>query len=483
MSTQFGNIKPSHWWGLGFAVSIYLAFFLYYYPCTHGIDDEVGFINQALVWSKGSTSIEGAGLSVFRDTMEHNGKHIFWRNPGRSIVILPFILIGGIQSVFLSGALIHILLTIVTGLILARLAISPLYAVLVLCHPTLALYSRTVMGDAPAALCIMLAVLALLYTRHPGKWIGFAIACAAVSRYQLGILLPIVSLVLWKDRNLERPKREAVACLIAGGVIGGLIVAYNLWLYGHPVGLVRVYSFDISFVPGNTAFYLTSFLLIWPGMLLLVACDSSRIRWYSWSLSLPVFLLLLPYYYYDKGTSFAQTLILGQRLLQPIIPLLTISYVFVLVKKLWPKLQAYVPERLPAAAAVATCLVLLLAQLFMFHQHQNRLLQYKTAREWVSTQIPANSLIISNNNLFKLLAVPAPGIPNYRLQESDFFGYQFDYSKLIEAEKKPWYLAYFSKNGSNEIPAYIRDYQAKYQLVRIDSGAQGVILYKSLNAS
>jgi len=38
------------------------ALFAAYYPPLAGIEDEIGFLNQALVWSRGAISAEGAGL-------------------------------------------------------------------------------------------------------------------------------------------------------------------------------------------------------------------------------------------------------------------------------------------------------------------------------------------------------------------------------------------------------------------------------------
>src|SRR5437773_2609786 len=98
--------------------TVYLVLFCHYYPCTHSIEDEVGFINQAIVWSRGAISAEGAGFDHLDDFIESGGRHVGWRNPGRSLLILPFLTLGGLSAIFLSGAVIHLLVTLTTALTL-----------------------------------------------------------------------------------------------------------------------------------------------------------------------------------------------------------------------------------------------------------------------------------------------------------------------------------------------------------------------------
>ena len=63
----------------------YIALFLTYYPPLAGIEDEVGFINQTLVWSRGAVSAEGAGYTDLADFGLIKGRHVAMRHPGRSL--------------------------------------------------------------------------------------------------------------------------------------------------------------------------------------------------------------------------------------------------------------------------------------------------------------------------------------------------------------------------------------------------------------
>lgn len=479
-----GNKKIGHWVWLLIAILFYLCLFSYYYPCLAGIQDEIGFINQAIIWSKGSVTVEGAGFNHLEDEVEAKGRHVFWRNPGRSLLILPFLLFAGQQSIFISGAIIHILLTLATALILVKLEISPLYAILVLCHPTLAIYSRTIMGDTLAGLCIMCALVVLLSFKRPGKWVGLALGCAALARYQMGLLLPIMSLLMLRDKHLNHALREAIHCFAVGSGIGLIIAIYNQWQYGNVIGwlytnvLTKQGYFDLSFILYNMAFYLIALLLIWPGMLLIVLFDSSRLQKYLHFLSFLILILLFPYYYRDTGVSFIQNIVLGQRLLQPVLPLFILSYIFVLDKKLFHTLSVTFSSKAQKLVIAGILIPLILSQVFLFQKHQAHLLKYKAMREWLSAQMPADSLVIAQGGLSKLFGVPGPDIPTYRWRHGDYVGTPLNYSATIQAEKKTWFLASLPKFGVGDVPTYFQDYLSKYKLVRVDNNDLGIILFK-----
>jgi len=140
----------------------YLALFAAFYPPIAGIEDEQGFVNQAIFWYHGGLSAEAAGLPVtLGDLVEVDGRHLPARHPGRSLVALPFYAVGGYAGVFASGAFLHVVLTLLAAATFRRLGISPWWALGVLFHPTLLIYSRTVMGDASAGLGLLVSVWAL----------------------------------------------------------------------------------------------------------------------------------------------------------------------------------------------------------------------------------------------------------------------------------------------------------------------------------
>src|SRR5947207_1081066 len=88
------------WAALAALMLAYAGLFVAYYPPLPGIEDEVGFVNQALVWSRGAISAEGAGLPGLADFTPVAGRHVAARHPGRSLAALPFLMIGGVRATF-----------------------------------------------------------------------------------------------------------------------------------------------------------------------------------------------------------------------------------------------------------------------------------------------------------------------------------------------------------------------------------------------
>src|SRR3954452_1485950 len=86
------------WAALAALMLAYAGLFAAYYPPLPGIEDEVGFVNQALVWSRGAISAEGAGLPPgLTDFTPVAGRHVAARHPGRSLAALPFLMAGGVR--------------------------------------------------------------------------------------------------------------------------------------------------------------------------------------------------------------------------------------------------------------------------------------------------------------------------------------------------------------------------------------------------
>jgi hypothetical protein len=474
-----GRSLAAHWMLLAGMVAVYLALFFYYYPATHGIEDEVGFINQAIVWSHGAVSAESAGFDQLSDFIECKGRHVCWRNPGRSLLILPLLMFGGLRAIFVSGAVIHLLLTLTTALTFAKLGRSPLWAALVLCHPTLALYSRTIMGDEPAALGLSCALLAFVATNRPGVLAGIAIGVAAVMRYQAGVVLPFFALAILAAPHVNQRGRQALYCLIAGGAFAAALMVYNLVLYGNPTGLVGQGSFSLAYLPKNLAFYVLSLSVIWPLMILAPAFDRSRARYAVLAITVPLLLLTSCWYFQDRHSSWAFTLVLVARLIIPVIPPLVVSYAGCLEEIL---LDRWLPTRarsLVAPVAVGCCAALLLVLAVLFRSHDAHLRILQSARDELAQAVPAHSLVIGNSTLSKLFAVPSDALPHYRWQDYDYQGTALDQSEAIRAEQRTWYLALLPKSPGSELPDRLRDYVSRYHMTRVSTEHSALILYRA----
>lgn len=406
---------------LAAAMAAYLLCFALWLPPTHGVEDEAGFLNQALVWSKGAVSAEGAGFETLPDFIPVKGRHVAWRNPGRSLFAMPFVAAGAREGVFWSGAAIHLATAGAAALLLFRMGLSPLWAALVLGHPTLAIYSRTVMGDEAAGLFLTLAAAAALSPRNPGFKTGLFIGLAALMRYQAGAVLPFAALAFALGAN-ERNRREALACLAAGGATGAAILAYNLTLLDHPLGYTGQGAFGLDFLPRNLAFYPLALMLLWPCMALGPFFDRAPGAGVRLAAALPLPAMFLFYYYYDKGPDLPRTLVLGQRLIQPALPVLAAAYASALERAAagGPALLRH-PRLRPAAAAGLFFLALAVPPP-LFRAHQAHLRELAAARDEMVRLVPAGSSVITcGSGLRKLFAVPWPGLPAYQWVVIDAF--------------------------------------------------------------
>jgi hypothetical protein len=455
----------THWLILGALIAGYFVLFFFYYPRSAGIEDEVDFLNQAIVLSHGAFSAEGAGFKEVGFFIERQGRHVSWRNPGRALLTVPFLWLGGIAFAFFSGALIHALLVVASGLVLNGLGRSPVWAALILYHPTFSLYSRTLMADEPAALCLMLALAASLLLSRPGIWVGLALGAAIVFRYHAAVVLVPFSVAFY----LSGGKREAARCLLAAGGILGPLIAYNLYLLGNPFGPTFQGSFSLAYVKENLSFYAPSLCLIWPLMLLSPLFAPRRIRNECCAICWPLFLVVLFYFWRDRGATFAESLVLGQRLLQPALPFWIIAYAATIGGVLAKLAKPFLSRALVVPTILAG-ISLFTLQLVIFRQHDRHLLALSEVREELIQKIPPGSTVLANRNLSKLFLVALSPEPRFHWVECEDL-------QLPYLQESPRYLAILEKHPSGSISQEVERLAGRLGMTRVATQNPRLLLY------
>jgi hypothetical protein len=458
----------------------YSALFLLDYPPLAGIEDEVGFINQALVWSRGAISAEGAGYTDLGDFVELGGRHVSRRHPGRSLLVLPFVLAGGVRAVFASGLVLHLGMTATGAALLVRLGKSPLWASLLLFHPTLAVYSRTVMADEAAGTGLLVAA---WFTTVPGVagtiGAGLAVGLGAVTRYHVGLALPFFVAAIARDRDRPRRGRDGLLCLLAGSLVGLLIVFYNVSVYGtmlDPFGSLGYYS--PTFLLPHALFYATALMVIWPGMLLAPLFDRTRLRWFVRGVCCLYLTPLLFYYFHDVGSSWRETIVVGQRLLQVALPLWVVSYAVVLDDWVVTPLGRLLGDRRLAALVAVSCVGLVAADGWIFHRHQEHLNRLLAARAATMAAIPDGSLVVDAGALRKLFGVPVD-MPRYRWHGLGSLSADqtADHAGLIAQERSPWFLAILSKSVGQPLPDAAQTLIDHYSMSPVPTRVPGLAIY------
>jgi hypothetical protein len=471
---------------------VYAGIYAWFYPPISGIEDEIGFVNQALVWSRGAISSEGAGFAEVTDfglpgARPHlvdfvavGDRHYPGRHPGRSLLLLPFLLAGGIRAGFVSGLLIHLATTLIAARLLVRLGRSPVGAALVLFHPTLALYTRTIMGDEAAGGFLLLAALkAMVPGRRGAIGAGLAVGFAALMRYHAGLALPVVAASIALDSARDRRRGDGLACLVAGGFFGLLLVVYNVTLYHavlDPVGGPRG-QFGLRYVPGNLSFYFVALMAFWPAMLFAPWLDRSPLGSLTRGVAGIFLAFFSAYYFHDRASTPVETMIVGLRLMQVALPIWIVSYAVVVSDRLVVPFRMRFGLRATVAVGAIAAGTFVVGTGLVFSKHQNHLMTLKADRDAIVAQVPPGSVVVTHGAAYKLFGIPVGG-PVYRWLMLSADDTVFDHSTVIDQLHEPWFLATLVKGGGG-LPEPALALVNRYGMRQVEPMPSGLILYRA----
>jgi hypothetical protein len=315
-------MTPAVYVGLAFYALLYCSFF----PKMYVVSDETGYLTAAHYIYSGKVfdrhseayfiSQPAGGVEQFR---------------GRSILfsaILACLLPLHWKAAFLVGLACHLATFILIALTCVNAGRSPWWSWLVLLHPSLSLYSRTIMTDVPSGTAVAAVLFLLLvkprYPRIAGTiagaslflritncWIGLA-ACLQLLHDDLGrrdIRGTWARVWYGESRRFALPYMFFCSLLLVG----------NLILYGGP--LTTSYSgtdskgFALTNLVQNVPFYLVALNLIWPGMLVGAWFLPRRVRVFGVTLVAVQLLFFSNYYFRARGTNFIESSVMGLRLL------------------------------------------------------------------------------------------------------------------------------------------------------------------------
>jgi hypothetical protein len=457
------------WVALAALSLTYVALIAAYFPPIPAIEDEVEFINQASVWSSGHLSAEAAGYDRLLGFVPVGGRSVAWRNPGRPLITIPFIGAGGVPAAIMSGAAVHLGAVFVLALVFMRLGCSPLWAALALFHPTMILYSRTVMADGTAALFVLLAIRAGLGTRWVGAGVGIFLALAMVCRYHFAVVILPAAVAVWAVR---RPAGDgllqATATLLVAAAVGGTLAVYNWIALGDPRGFIHQGYFSWAMVPENLPRYAASLMLVWPGLLVALFFVRGPAAWYVHAIAWPQLALLLPYYWMDRGGSIVSDLVLGLRLYLPGVAALLVAYGVVLDRVVRS-------SGLVRWFSVLALAGLLVPTAFLMRQHQNHLLALASARDEIQKHIPPGAYVFGNSTAAKLFAIPEGGKLHYRwiLPDPSDGSLRPDEQPPTDRE---WYVVSLTKQG--QLTDFVESLRREYLLESIPTQNPGLVLYQ-----
>ena len=461
---------------------LYTAGFYRFYPPICGIEDEQGFVNQTIFWSKGSVSAEGAMLSpLLGDLIEIDGKHVPMRHPGRSLITLPFYLIGGYHAIFISGYMIHVIMVLSGARILGQLKYSENWALLLLFHPTLLIYSRTIMADASAGICLLIPVYVFAksgrLTTRELITAGLGVSLASVMRHHAASALPAVAMAAY----LRNKSFQSMMVVLIASAIGALpLIGFNLTLYGT---IADPYSssrgvFHIDYLKDQIPFYLTALSIFWPMMGFAVICVRGPIKHITSGICLTFLLMLGCYYFHDTGNSQIQTMVLGLRLMQVSLPSWIIAYVVVLDSWIKPKFQNH---RMMMMIQSLFLTGMTIMTFMIFQAHQNQLKEYENKRQALIQSVPSKSFILVEGMMPKLVGIYRENQPVYEFHSVTFAG-KSSFSQKILNEKMnsqtPVYMLFSPKRPGDQPSPEFNHLVHEYAPQLIESGHSQVQIWK-----
>jgi hypothetical protein len=443
------------------ALASYILIFLAFYPPICGIEDEQGFVNQAIFWSRGAISAEGAGLSIhLGDLLPINGRHLPIRHPGRSLLALPFYMIGGYQAIFLSGILIHTLIVLLASATLRRMHLPQNLALLVLFHPTLLIYSRTITADAAAGLGLLLSVYALAMRHH---------AAAAAPALAMAIY--------WRTGKWQDIGRFALACFISALPL----FCFNLAAYGT---LLDPFSagrgiFSMKYLAEQIPFYAESLSLFWPLMfiapLFCLYPEKSAIA----AICLTFLAMLGCYYFHDSSPSRIQTDIIGLRLMQVALPAWIIGYA-ALLNRIGNKLLKH-PNQLNKILNIIAILSGITLTLAIFSRHQSRLIDYAQRRETLLKATSSGGFLLTEGLVNKLVGIYRPDQPEYEVHQVTFQSNRsYNESELQSRlnSSTPVYMI-FSPNAADQAPSEtFQQLKDRLKAIPLETGNPQMLVWK-----
>ena len=395
------------------------------WPSAVTIQDETIHLTTAVLLTRATIFADEAGVSLFAGVAA--GGHLVPQYPpGLAALMSPLVEVHW-RLAYVVPLTAHLLGGVLFAVLLRRVGVRPVWALLYLLHPALLLFSRTLMTDGPSATVTVGVLLLLLRGRHGALPAGALLGASLFLRYAnvltFGcLLLALAARDLWELRGGRRSLRELATSSSPRLLLGfagpaAVFVGYNLAVYGAltPPSYGDVAQFAASYVPANLPGYAVGLLVLYPLMLLAPLAYRCPLRLEVLAVSYCVLLCFSAYFSRGALTGGATGLVVGLRLLLPVLPLFLLAYAAVLDRGV-TALAARRPVVRTAVPAAAAALGLL-TSVVLSMAHQARLDDAATVRELVEDVLPPGAPVAANGESVKFLNA-AWGAPAYALYGS-----------------------------------------------------------------
>jgi len=314
-------------------VALWLAAQLATWPVALSFGDEIGYVGQSRALLDGHLRPQPGDAGIWLQS-DHGpvGKYPLFL----PLIIAPLCALGP-RLMFAVGIFAALALALIGARILRMWGRSPVWALLLLAHPTVVVIARTVMVDVMLAAFAVGAWYALARERRVAAGVLTALIVAAKPP---GIMIA-AALIAGEAVQLWRtlPLRGLLARLapLGIGIAAGValtaalnVVATGTPWYGYAKQDVGAPLFSLTHIPQRLPWHAAG-LLLSPPLLIAGVWPLWRRRALG-----PLFVVvglvaaMSCYVFVDRGRSFAETLVLAPRLILPAVAILIIGYADVL---------------------------------------------------------------------------------------------------------------------------------------------------------
>jgi hypothetical protein len=312
-------------------IALWSAVMVATWPRALSFGDEVGYVGRAKLLLAGRLHYVPGSVGVWIPTTHG----LIGKFPLLFSALLAPLFAVTPRAVFALPIAAAVLLAVTARAALKSWGKSPLWALLVLAHPTIVVMSRTAMADVPQAAAavaawwackrgraaVTIAWLVILMGLKPtGNVLAFAIVAGEALSSQAAL----------RARDAAAWRRLGAG--IAGGVLGFAFsllenrVANGTFGSGYDVVFEQIKPFSLTYLQARVPTHLVTVLLV-PPLLLGGAWTFWRRRDFG-----PLFVtggylaMMCVYFFSDTGTSRLETLALSPRLILPVVAFLLVGY-------------------------------------------------------------------------------------------------------------------------------------------------------------
>jgi 4-amino-4-deoxy-L-arabinose transferase-like glycosyltransferase len=388
------------------ALALYALGYAAFYPRGATVDDEGQYLEETLLWLEtGSFQVEK--LHPFTEGPE---PFVPGEYPvGMVALMAPFAALFGLRGAFLASFFCLVAAVLLTARWLAGERRSPLFALILLAFPAMAVAGRLAMSDtartAVAALGLWLFFLGL-DGRRPGRWLASGFIAGSALTLRESAVLPFIPIfagtVLRRDRGW--------GWLLLGGLAGtALHLGLNQAAFGDAFYSRNAsrgfYPLELSSVHERLPLYLFGLLVLVPGGLWFGLSYRGRRRPEIVATVAFFLLFYVGQAYGMTASTLAKRLVIALRYFDPLLPVLAFAMAESLPRQL-AALRAKMPERASFERLASAALVLWIAGAlvtsFAVHPALGR---WDAAQDGIRTRIdehvPRDAVLVTNGTAIR----------------------------------------------------------------------------------